>query len=127
MERKELIRTIYLYLFSLVGLVLIVIGTVRLIDLGLKTWIFTKADQVVVYPEYPRAIKLGTDSAATETELTPEQQEKYKQEQLEYQEKEKDSRRQRTAANSIALMIVGIPLFTYHWRVIQRAKGEKRS
>jgi len=127
MERKELIRTIYLYLFSLVGLVLIVIGTVRLIDLGLKTWIFTKADQVVVYPEYPRAIKPGVDSAATETELTPEQQEKYKQEQLVYQEKERDSRRQRTAANSIALMIVGVPLFAYHWRVIQRAKEERKA
>ncbi len=116
-----------MYLFSLVGLVLIVIGTVRLIDLGLKTWIFTKADRVVVYPEYPRAIKPGVDSAATETELTPEQQEKYKQEQLVYQEKERESRRQRTAANSIALMIVGVPLFAYHWRVIQRAKEERKA
>lgn len=125
MERKELIRTIYLYLFSLLGLVLIVIGTVRLIDLGLKTWVFTKADQVIVYPEYPRAIKPGVDS--TETELTPEQQEKYKAEQQEYQEKERDSRRQRTAANSIAMIIVGAPLFAYHWRVIQRAKEERKS
>jgi hypothetical protein len=124
MERKELIRTIYLYLFSLVGLVLIVIGTVRLVDLGLKAWVFTKADQVIAYPEYPRIAKPG---AETEGELTPAEQEKYKQEQMEYQERERESRRQRTAANSIALLIVGVPLFGYHWRVIQRAKEERKS
>ncbi len=124
MERKELIRTIYLYLFSLLGLVLIVIGTVRLVDLGLKTWVFKKADQVVVYPEYPRMVKPISEE---ETALTPEQEEKYKAEQREYQEREREARRERTAANSIALLIVGTPLFAYHWRVIQRAKEDKKS
>jgi hypothetical protein len=124
MERKELIRTVYLYLFSLLGLVLIVIGTVRLVDLGLKTFIFKKADQVVVYPEYPRVVK---PTGETAEKLTPEQEEKYKQEQLEYQEREREARKERTAANSIAMIIVGVPLFAYHWRVIQRAKGEKKS
>ena len=120
-DRKELIRTIYLYLFSLVGLVLIVIGCVRIVDLGLKTWIFKKADQIIAYPEYPRVLKPGT--IETEEALTPEQEEKFRIEQLAYQEKEQEARTERTAANSLAMLIVGIPLFWYHWKTIQ---GDKK-
>ena len=122
MERKELIRTIYLYLFSLVGLVLVVIGCVRLVDLGLKAWIFKKADQIVIYPEYPRKYIAPGESVK---ELTPEEEEKYKEEQLEFQTKEKEAQRERTAANSLAMIIVGTPLFLYHWRTIQRNKEQK--
>ena len=52
MNKYPLIRKIYLYLFALIGLVLITIGCVRLVGLGLKTYIFTKAD---IYIEYPMA------------------------------------------------------------------------
>ena len=45
MEKHSLIRTIYLYTFSLIGLVLIIIASVNMINLGLKTFIFTEADQ----------------------------------------------------------------------------------
>ena len=45
-----LIRKIYLYLFSLIGLVLVVIGCVQLVNLGLKAYIFTAADQYYSYP-----------------------------------------------------------------------------
>ena len=44
--RNPIIRTIYLYLFSLVGLGMLVVGSAMIINLALKTWIFTKADQV---------------------------------------------------------------------------------
>jgi len=45
MEKHSLVRTIYLYLFALVGLTLLVIGTVRFVDMGLKAFVFTKAEQ----------------------------------------------------------------------------------
>ena len=37
-NKYHLIRKIYLYTFSLVGLVLVVIGGVRLVGLGLKSF-----------------------------------------------------------------------------------------
>ena len=46
----SLIRKIYLYLFSLIGLVLVVIGCVQLVNLGLKAYVFTAADQYYTYP-----------------------------------------------------------------------------
>ncbi len=126
MERKELIRIIYLYLFSLLGLILIISGAVRLVDLGLKTWIFKKADQVILYPEL-RVAKLPSGSETKAEELTLEEQERFRQEQFEYQQKEQAARKERAAANSLAMIIVGVPLFAYHWRLIQKGKLESKN
>ena len=38
------IKKIYLYLVSLVSLIIIIVGTIMLLNMALKTWIFTKAD-----------------------------------------------------------------------------------
>ena len=123
-NKKELIRSIYLYLFSLVGLVLVTIGLVRFVDLGLKVYIFKGADEVYLYPEYPARPVKGL-SAEEAQELTAEEKEKFKQEQIAYQQKSQTSHRQSTAAESLAMIIVGLPLFLYHWRVIQKDKHGK--
>ena len=120
MDRKEIIRTIYLYIFSVVGLVLIVIGCVRLSDLVLKKYVFPKAEQSINYPMYPIKPTAAPDGKTTEQTLTPEEQEKYNREQREAEEKQRESQRARTASESIAMIIVGVPLFGYHWRTIQR-------
>ncbi|MCR4324310.1 MAG: hypothetical protein NUV69_01335 [Candidatus Curtissbacteria bacterium] len=112
---SSLIRTLYLYGFSLVGLVLIVIGTVRLIDLGLKTYLFKQADTFVAYPAYPPE-KVGEDSR----EMTEEERVKLKREQEEAEIKNAKSRKQATASSSIAMIIVGAPLFAYHWRLARK-------
>lgn len=99
-------KRIYLYLFSAVGLVLVVIGAVELINLGLKAYIFPQADITHQYPmvvsEAPRGEIINPEEMAA------------------YQEKELSSRRQREAANAIALLVVGIPLFLYHWNMARK-------
>jgi len=120
MERKELIRTIYLYLFSLIGLILIVIGLVRLVDLGLKAYVFTKADEVVIYPYYP-SFDLNQETNKDKG-LSLQEQEQYRQQQLQIEKDNKMRERQSTASNSLAFIIVGLPLFLYHWWLIQKEK-----
>lgn len=117
MNKYPLIRKIYLYLFALIGLVLITIGCVRLVGLGLKTYIFTKAD---VYYEYPMARPIK--SAPIEEIKTEEFQQPSKEEIDAYQEKQKTANRQKEAAESLAFIIIGLPLYLYHWRII---RGEK--
>lgn len=119
MERKELIRTIYLYLFSLVGLVLVVIGLVRIVDLGLKALIFTKADEVVIYPSYPMRPVV---SEIKESQPTPEELAEYERKQAESQRAQETSNRARTASSALAMIIIGTPLFLYHWKTIQKDK-----
>ncbi len=109
MNKHPLIRRIYLYLFTALGLILVTIGTVRIIGLGLKVFIFTKAD---LYYEYP--MKPAGENAEAPS-----------REELElYQKNQRDSNRQRDAAESIAMLLVGAPLYLYHWRVVQKDKGK---
>ncbi len=111
MERKELIRTIYLYLFSLIGLVITVIGLVNIVNLGLKSFIFVKADQPIIYPAYP-----------AKPSSTPADEAAYNSAQEDAQKKQEESQRERTAADALAMIIVGLPLFVYHWKTIQKDK-----
>ena len=120
MMQHPLIRKIYLYLFALVGLALVTIGGVRLVGLGLKAFIFTKAD---VYYEYPMARPIKTPPIDSEKEIVDFEQPS-KEEIEEFQRKQKSSQRQREAADSLAMIIVGLPLYLYHWNLIKRNKVE---
>lgn len=120
MIQHPLIRKIYLYLFALVGLALVTIGCVRLVGLGLKTFIFTQAD---VYYEYPMSRPIKISPVDSEKGLI-EPEQPSKEEIDEYQRKQKSSQRQREAADSLAMIIVGLPLYLYHWALIKRNKIE---
>ena len=144
--KQPLIRTIYLYLFALLGLVLITIGSVNLINLGLKRFIFTKADQELNYnlkPPFP----MMTDGRATTEEdfvsavekcqekcdLTLEQKQEIASWLKDYktwqdQESKFDylaQRRQREFSLALSLIIVGLPLYLYHWSIIKKETKEE--
>jgi len=106
MKISEIIKLIYIYLFSAIGLILVIIGTVKLIDLGLKAYVFKQAD--VFYA--PKIYSM-------DEKLTQEEIKRIEEEQRKAEEINKIAERQRTAANAIALLIVGLPVFIYHWRL----------
>lgn len=110
------IKKLYLYVASLIGLILIIVGAVRLVDLGLKTWVFTKADESiynvcerprVVQPEGEKAVKPLSEEECAERNA-----------------QEQTSRRQRDAANSIAFLLVGAPVWYYHWNRVKEDKAD---
>ena len=70
----SVIRKIYLYLFSAIGLIVVIIGSVQLVDLGLKTFVFKKAD---VYLEYPRPIIAPDGKIEAINEIPKEELEKF--------------------------------------------------
>lgn len=134
-DKHSLVRTIYLYLFALVGLALITVGMVRLVDLGLKTYVFTKADQQYYAVPQPRTFPNSeingeslVESCENNEELSQEHRDflsAWKEDYQEWKEKKESgarlkSRRQERAANSLAWLIVGFPLFLYHWRIIRK-------
>jgi hypothetical protein len=113
MNKHPLIRKIYLYLFSLIGLVLVVIGCVKLVNLGLKAYVFTKADQIYQYPMMAPVAPDGKTPAIAQPSQSDVDA---------YQNKQVASQRERDAADSLAMIIVGIPLYLYHWGVIKKDK-----
>jgi hypothetical protein len=117
MKITEIIKLIYIYLFSAIGLILIISGTVKLIDLGLKVYVFKQADVFYspkIYPEINQGEK-----------LTPEEIAKREEEQRKAEKINRIAERQRTASNAIALIIVGLPVFIYHWRLALKAYFNK--
>ena len=105
---KFSIRLLYLYLFSFIGLIIAVVGTVQLVDLGMKVYLFKDADKF----DYPVAVKF--DPNGKETILT----DKEKEDQKKQQDVETKRNRQRQASTALAMLIVGIPLYKYHWRLV---------
>lgn len=133
---KPNIRILYLYAFALVGLALVVAGTVRIVDLGLKMYVFKKADQPQDYrnmPPYPPiTIDQKTDDVKYSEKITPEQKaalDNWVSEFKYWNENQKKidylaSDRQRTASNSLVMILIGLPLYLYHWRIIRKEAKE---
>ncbi|KKS69663.1 MAG: hypothetical protein UV40_C0017G0007 [Parcubacteria group bacterium GW2011_GWA1_42_7] len=139
MEKYPLIRKIYLYLFTIVGLSLIVIGAVKLIDLGLKMTVFKQADsQQYSYQKMPLSAPISEQkldnivSGQGNAQLTEEEKAQIQRWLADYkawQETQSKidpltSDRQRQASNAIAMIIVGLPLYLYHWRIIKKETKE---
>jgi len=135
-EKHSLVRTIYLYLFALVGLALLITGTVRFIDMGLKAYVFTKAEdperiqQRYYYPTPISVTKL--EGYQESTELTNEEITTLKDFLVNYKQWQEEeakidylvSNRQREASNNLAMILVGLPLYLYHWRIIRKETKE---
>jgi hypothetical protein len=143
MNHYPLIRTIYLYLFALLGLVLLIIGGVRFVDMGLKAFVFTKAEeeQRLIYKQVPSVPYLvqRVEKSQQETEekkeacLSEEEKAAIEQWLADYKDwQEKRSKidyvavkRHREASSNLAMILVGLPLYFYHWRIIKRETKKK--
>ncbi len=101
------LKKAYLYLVSVISLVIAVIGAIMLINLGLKAWVFTKADQsyyATVCPMSPDGKNVPCD-----------------QNQLIQQDKDnRSSQRQNTAAQALAMIVVATPVWLYHWKLAKK-------
>ena len=131
MEKRTSIRTVYLYLFALVGLALVVVGGVRFIDMGLKAFVFTQAEEEQRFFSPPPPIPYQFEKVGNlqnEEGLSEEEKAAIQQWLVDYeswQEKSSNfdyltSRRHRDASMNLALMLVGFPLYFFHWRIIRR-------
>lgn len=101
------LRLLYLYLFSFVGLLITVIGSIQIIDLGLKAYVF-KVSEYTYFAE-PAVSPDGKQVPGTSVE-----------EQKRRNELEQANQRKRQLSNSLSMIMVGIPLYLYHWRTIKK-------
>jgi len=132
------IRKIYLYIFALLGLVLLIIGCTRFINMGLKAYVFTQADEEVrMYDTVRPMMDIEMEEKITGLDIVEEdvtvKLSKSQAEQLRYYVKESKAweesqskvdvitaRRHRDAAMNLALILVGFPLYLAHWLIIRK-------
>ena len=103
---KFSLRLLYLYLFSFVGLLITIIGSIQIIDLGLKTYVF-KVNETGYYPMMPVTDEKGKVTVTVE-------------EQKAQQELDANNQKKRQMSNSLAMILVGAPVYLYHWKTIKK-------
>jgi hypothetical protein len=100
------LRILYLYLFSAVGLIIVIFGSINLVNLGLRTFVFPEVDNYEVY-DVPKPV--GDETMVIN-----------KEEQMARQRRDTVRNHQRQLVDAIATLVVGAPLYLYHWRTIQK-------
>lgn len=106
---KFSLRLLYLYLFSFVGLLITIIGSIQILDIGLKNYVFHVSD----YTYYPETVPAESGKPMVD------QAELARRNQLEQANNTK-----RQFSNSLAMILVGVPVYLYHWKTIKKeAKG----
>ncbi|MBI4128374.1 MAG: hypothetical protein HY459_04920 [Parcubacteria group bacterium] len=126
MRSKGSLKALYLYLMSAIGLAVVTIGSITLVKVTLDSFILPTNNFVFRCEDnFPRPVPVeGTDKNAL---AVPSEEER----QAQIKRCEEDQVRQRTfqrnsAYNtSIAMLVVGVPLFLYHWQLVKRQKEEE--
>jgi hypothetical protein len=90
-----------------VGLLIVVIGSIQMVNLGLKTFVFRDVDKYEVYID----------------KMVPELERESVEEIEKRQEVEIKRQREREFVNSLSMIVVGLPLYLYHWKTIQKTKA----
>lgn len=137
MSLKNIIKTVYFYLFSLIGLIIVVIGGIQLLNIGLKTYVFKAADSdrrlSMRQPTMPYFSEESVSKLSASKELTDEEKAAIRRWLESFKQWEEEGKnvdyiaagRSREAATSTAMILVGLPLFAYHWLVIRKELKKK--
>ena len=133
---KTLIRNIYLYLATFVGLMMIIIPSGQLIKLSLQSWVFplvteyeTRYEDNIPTKPYINRIDENTTDLAT-IKLTKEEVQILSNWQIDYkawQENQtkidwKRARIQQQIVNNLSFLIAGLVLFLSHGYVLKKDK-----
>jgi hypothetical protein len=133
-NRSWTVRTVYLYVATLVGLGLLIAGGVQGFELLLKATVLQQADAEEAMwakqPPMPYMFDVGRGlseaDGLTEEELAMVRNWLQDYERWDEQRQAFDSvaaRRERQAATALALVFVGIPVYLYHWLTIRKELG----
>ena len=137
MKKHSLVRTIYLYLFFIFCLVLLTIGSVRFINMGLKAFVFKEAEkeEALRYKQPPVYYFPTKIEEVNKTNgLSQKEKEQLKEFVKNYESWKKErgnidylkARREKDASLNLALILVGLPLYFYHWGIIKKESKESQ-
>jgi|GEM_PF-603255 len=130
-SRVSFVKFVYLYLMTLVGIVILVVSTIGFFGLGLKEYVlevkdymeFEKPyecmDDTLLYSYNDKGVKMAKYSNLSTEEIDK------KKAECETEAKARNEARhtndvKRELAEYIAMFIVALPLYLYHWNLIKK-------
>jgi len=120
-SRFALIRSIYLYLVSLIALMMIVFSLADLANIALRTWVFPKAD-LNQYAQPSCAAMIAIDPTGKEATSSFQQRldacdtTRISDDEMRAIQKQKD------IVRDLSLSVVGFPLLAAHWLIIRKER-----
>ena len=135
---SPIIRTIYLYIFALVGLIIVITGSIRAFTMGLEVLVFKDVDKQEQL-NYARPLSVpyveGLKSAQDNESFTEDEQATIREWLASYEEWKLNSesfdhisaRRQKETASILSSIMVGLPLYFYHWNLIKKETKERKN
>lgn len=124
-NRVAIIKNIYFYLVSFVALMMVVFSLADLINTALRTWIFTKADYYDYSYTVPACDPLASKTMDTSTpKLSAEECAALQAQNEKRQQDSQESQRQRDMVRDISMIVVGLPVFVFHWLAIRKREQE---
>lgn len=119
-NKTEIIKNIYLYLVSFVGLMMIAISASNLVSTALRAYVFTKADFYGGSYVTPACDPYLAGKVMEDKTITAE---KCAQEKIDMEKSRQENRiadLQRSTVNTIPYLITGSILFFFHWRLARK-------
>lgn len=131
--KTKLIRTIYLYVASLVSLIFLAVGTGTILNTVLKAYVFPKAEKGGFLRCNQQPPVYALDKNALTEVATTDQKMKLDNLLKDYEQWKKDNaegecysqERQNNVVNALTMMIIALPIYLFHWRLIKKDKEEK--
>lgn len=114
------VRTVYIYLATFLGLIFIMIGSATLVNRFLQTYVFP-VDYYYFNGMYECKTKYDP-GAEKERDMTEEEQTECKTQMEEQNKKNAENEKNRDFAWSLSMLLVGIPVFIGHWRIVRKEK-----
>ena len=108
------LKKAYLYLVSVISLVIAVVGAIMILNLALKTWVFPKADRDMYYSGCysPKPVSVTGEPARCTAEEEAAQKKQA--------DESRSAQKQRDAAQALAMILVATPVWYYHWKMARK-------
>jgi hypothetical protein len=115
--KGQIIKILYFYVVSLVALFMVVFSLADMVNIALRTYLFPKADENY-YGYYAPVCSSPAQAGSSSTVKDPGCISK--DEQMRIDKDNREAQRQRDLVRDFSFLIVGIPLFAYHWNIVRR-------
>lgn len=125
----RIIRNVYLYLVAMIGLIVFIIGSVGLTNNVIKNYIFGANEYRYISPFDTQCEQFYTKDPTSSLmlERTPEEIAECERRIEEQNELNRRNDLAREFSINIAQIVIGLPVWLFHWGIIQREYRKKKS
>jgi len=136
-KTTKIVRTIYLYTVALISLIFLCVGIGNIVNTSLKAYVFPEAEKKDYYacntqPYFLSSVDLQKMKA---TAPTIDQQTQIDNLLRDYENWQKENtgetcikaERQKKQVDASTMILIALPLYLFHWRIIKKEKQETDS